>query len=98
VVTAERFQADELICDDPARAAELCDIGERTSVVIALTRRSMTKALRAVVDTPAAFIGMIGSVTKVRTILRGFATTGSPPSAWTASTHPSVWTSVRDTG
>lgn len=71
VVTAERFpQADELICDDPARAAELCDIGECTSVVIVThSAEHDEKALRAVVGTPAAFIGMIGSGTKVRTIL-----------------------------
>jgi xanthine dehydrogenase accessory factor len=71
VVTAERLpQADELICDDPARAAELCDIGERTSVVIVThSAEHDEKALRAVVGTPAAFIGMIGSGAKVRTIL-----------------------------
>jgi xanthine dehydrogenase accessory factor len=71
VVTAQRFpEADELICDDPARAAELCDIGQRTSVVIVThSAEHDEKALRAVVDSPAAFIGMIGSGTKVRTIL-----------------------------
>lgn len=71
VVTAERFpQADQLICDDPARAAELCDIGERTSVVIVThSAEHDEQALRAVVGTPAAYIGMIGSGAKVRTIL-----------------------------
>jgi len=70
MVTRERFpEADELVCDDPAHAAKACDIGERTSVVIVTHTAELDAAgLRAVIDSPAAYIGMIGSVNKVRTI------------------------------
>jgi len=70
MVTPERFpEADGLICGEPARTAELCDIGERTSVVIVThTAEHDEGALRSVIDSPAAYIGMIGSANKVRTV------------------------------
>ena len=70
MVTRERFpEAAGLVCGDPERAAELYDIDARTSVVI-LTHSAEhdEKALRSVIDSPAAYIGMIGSANKVLTI------------------------------
>ena len=70
MVTSDRFPgADGLICGDPARTAELYDIDERTNVVI-LTHSAEhdERALRAVIDSPAAYVGMIGSANKVRTV------------------------------
>jgi len=76
MVTPERFPgADTLICGDPARTAGLFALEERTYIVI-VTHSHLhdTEALRSVIDSPAAYIGMIGSLNKVRTIfaqLRG---------------------------
>lgn len=71
MLTSDRFpEVDEILCGDPARAAELFDIGDRTSVVIVThSAEHDEKALRAVVGTPAAYVGMMGSRNKVRTIL-----------------------------
>jgi xanthine dehydrogenase accessory factor len=70
MVTPERFpEADRLVCGEPARTAELCAIEEGTSVVIVThTAEHDEAALRAVIGSPAAYVGMIGSATKVRTI------------------------------
>ena len=74
MVTRERFpEAGELICDDPALAADLCEIGERTSVVIVThSAEHDEKALRAVIGSPAAYIGMIGSRRKVAMMRAAF--------------------------
>jgi xanthine dehydrogenase accessory factor len=70
LVTRERFpQADELICGDSARTAELFPITRSTHVVIVTHSHLHDKeALRSVVGSPAAYVGMMGSGTKVRTV------------------------------
>ena len=70
MVTPERFpEADGLKCGDPARVSELCEIGEGTSVVIVThTAQHDKEALRSVMESAAAYIGMMGSASKVRTI------------------------------
>jgi xanthine dehydrogenase accessory factor len=70
VVTGARFpDADQLICGDPGRAADLFAIGETTHVVIVTHGHLHDKdALRAVIGSAAASIGMIGSANKVRAI------------------------------
>jgi xanthine dehydrogenase accessory factor len=71
MVTSERFpEADRLICGDPARTADLYDVDEHTNVVIVThSAEHDESALRSVIDSPAAYIGMIGSRNKVRTII-----------------------------
>ena len=78
MVTRERMpEAAGLICGDPSRTAELCDIGEHTSVVIVSSSHEYDEqALRAVIDSPAAYIGMMGSASKVRTIFEGLRREG----------------------
>jgi xanthine dehydrogenase accessory factor len=78
MVTAARFpQADQRICGDPAHAAELCTIGESSHVVIVThSHQHDAAALRAVVGSPAAYIGMIGSTNKIRTIFAQLADDG----------------------
>jgi xanthine dehydrogenase accessory factor len=81
MVTRERFPAaDELICGDPARAGELVPIGATTRVVIVTHAHAHDKeALRAVIDSPAAYVGMIGSANKVRTIFAQLEQEGVAP-------------------
>lgn len=81
MVSAERFpQADERICGDPARTAELFDIDEDTGVVIVTHGHVHDKAaLRSVVGSPAAYIGMIGSRNKVRTVFAQLREEGVRP-------------------
>jgi xanthine dehydrogenase accessory factor len=81
MVTRERFpQADQLICGDPARAAELCTIGEDSHVVIVTHGHEYdAAALRATVATQAAYIGMIGSASKVRAIFARLSDEGVAP-------------------
>lgn len=71
MVTPERYpEADQLICGDPGRAAELFAIDEGTRVVIVSHGHRHDKdALLSVIDSPAAYIGMMGSAAKVRTVL-----------------------------
>jgi xanthine dehydrogenase accessory factor len=82
-VTRERFpDAAELICDDPGRAAAVCDIGGRTSVVIVThSAEHDERALRAVIDAPAAYVGMMGSRNKVGTIFDRLRRDGAPEGA-----------------
>ncbi len=70
MISPERFpQADQRICGDPARTRELFDIDEDTHVVIVTHGHVHDKeALRSVVDSPAAYVGMIGSRNKVRAV------------------------------
>lgn len=77
-VTLERFPAaDQLICADPEKTAAAFSIDETTHIVI-VTHGHMhdTAALRAVVASAAAYIGMIGSQRKVRTVLGELAAEG----------------------
>ena len=55
MVTPERFpEADGLICGDPARTSELCEIGEDTNAVIVThTAEHDEEALRSVIGAPA---------------------------------------------
>jgi xanthine dehydrogenase accessory factor len=80
MVTAERFPAaDQLVCGDPAQAAELVAGGESTHVVIVTHGHLHDRdALRAVLGTSAASIGMIGSARKVRTIFAQLREEGIP--------------------
>ena len=80
MATAARFpDADELICGDPAQTADLCTIGETTHVVIVTHGHLHDKdALRSVLGTAAASIGMIGSANKVRTIYAQLREEGVP--------------------
>jgi len=70
LVTPERFpRADRLICGDPARTAELTPIDESTHIVIVTHGHVHDKAaLSSVIGSRAAYVGMIGSVAKVRTV------------------------------
>jgi xanthine dehydrogenase accessory factor len=80
MVGEERFpDVDRRICGDPARTAELVAIDESTHVVI-LTHSHVHdgEALRSVLDTPAASIGMIGSRKKVSTMLAALRDEGVP--------------------
>lgn len=81
MATPERFpEADQLICGDPAHAAELFTISESTRVVIVTHAHLHDKeALRSVIDSPAAYIGMIGSANKVRTIFAQLREEGVVP-------------------
>jgi xanthine dehydrogenase accessory factor len=81
MVSPERFpQADQLICGDPARTAELCSIGESSHVVIVThSHQHDAAALRAVVDSPAPYVGMIGSANKVRAIFAQLTDDGVEP-------------------
>jgi xanthine dehydrogenase accessory factor len=70
MVTPERFPAaDQLVHGDPARTSDLVPIGVTTHIVIVTHGHLHDKdALRSVIGSPAASIGMIGSVGKVRAI------------------------------
>jgi xanthine dehydrogenase accessory factor len=80
MVTRERLpQADEFICGDPGRTAELVAISEQTHIVIVTHGHLHDKeALRSVIDSPAAYIGMIGSVNKVRKLFAQLGEEGMP--------------------
>jgi len=83
MLTAERLPAaDELVCGDPARLAELVPITENMHIVIvAHDHRHDADALRAVVDSPAAYVGMMGSANKIRTIFGRLRDEGIEPAA-----------------
>ena len=70
MVTAEQVPAaDELICGDPSRTTELVPITANVHVVIVTHDHLHDKdALRSVIDTPAAYVGLMGSATKVRSL------------------------------
>jgi len=70
MVTPERYpEADRLICGDPAQTADLFPISSTTHVVIVTHGHQFDKeALLSVIGSPAAYIGMMGSATKVRTV------------------------------
>lgn len=69
--TAQRFpDADGLIVDDPGSVADRFEIRDNTHIVIVTHSHTYdTDALRAVVGSAAAYVGMIGSKRKVRTVL-----------------------------
>jgi xanthine dehydrogenase accessory factor len=90
LVTRERFpEADQLICGDPARTAELFPIAQSTHVVIVTHGHVHDKeALRSVIGSPAAYIGMMGSATKVQTVFAQLAEEGVDPALLTRVHSP----------
>jgi len=80
---AERFPlADEVIVGLPADIASLVVIDDRTHVVIVTHGHLFDKdALRAVAASPASYVGMIGSRSKVTTVMRELGEEGVPSDA-----------------
>lgn len=80
---AERFPlADEVIVGPPADIASLVSLDDRTHVVIVTHGHLFDMdALRVVVTSPVAYVGMIGSRTKVRTVMRELEAEGVPAEA-----------------
>jgi len=81
MVTSERYpEADRLICGDPAQTADLFPISSTTHVVIVTHGHQLDKdALLSVIGSPAAYIGMMGSATKVRAVLAQLREAGVDP-------------------
>ena len=81
--------ADEVIVGHPKDAAHLVRIDERTHVVI-VTHGHVhdTDALRAVATSDAAYVGLIGSKTKVKTVLGTLAEEGVPVEALARTRAP----------
>lgn len=80
MVTEDRFpEADQLVHGDPANTADLVPISATTHVVI-VTHGHLhdTDALRSVIGSPAASIGMIGSAGKVQRIRAQLLAEGVP--------------------
>jgi xanthine dehydrogenase accessory factor len=80
MVTEDRFPyADQLVHGDPANTSDLVPISATTHVVI-VTHGHLydTDALRSVIGSPAASIGMIGSATKVQKIRAQLLAEGIP--------------------
>ena len=77
---AERFPlADEVIVGSPADIASLVRLDDRTHVVIVTHGHLFDKdALRAVATSPAPYVGMIGSRSKVTTVMRDLQEEGVP--------------------
>ena len=74
----ERFpDAKQIIVDDPAQAVREFPIEENTYVLI-VTRghRHDAIVLKEIIHSKAAYIGMIGSKRKVRTVMEGFIEEG----------------------
>jgi len=76
--TRERFpDADEVICEQPSRTAAVVPLAE-SSLVVIVTHGHIhdEEALRSVIASPASYVGMIGSRTKVRAVLSDLAKEG----------------------
>jgi xanthine dehydrogenase accessory factor len=74
----ERFpDASRIIVDDPAKAIKSLTIDPDTFICI-VTRghRHDAVVLKEIIHSPAAYIGMIGSKRKVRTVMEGFIAEG----------------------
>jgi len=74
----ERFpDASRIIVDDPAKAIKTLTMDADTFVCI-VTRghRHDAVVLKEIIHSPAAYIGMIGSKRKVRTVMEGFIADG----------------------
>jgi len=81
LVTRERFPgADELVCAPPSDVARRVSIGPGMAIVIVTHGHVHDKAaLAAVVASPAAYIGMIGSKSKVRAVMGELRAEGVDP-------------------
>ncbi len=81
MVTRERFPgADELICAPPSDVARRVSIGPGMAIVIVTHGHVHDKAaLAAVLASPAAYIGMIGSKSKVRAVMGELRAEGADP-------------------
>jgi xanthine dehydrogenase accessory factor len=81
LVTRERFpEADELICAPPSDAARRVSIGPGMAIVIVTHGHVHDKAaLAAVLASPAAYVGMIGSKSKVRAVMGDLRAEGTDP-------------------
>jgi xanthine dehydrogenase accessory factor len=81
LVTEERFPAaDELICAPPPEIARRVSIGPGTAIVIITHGHIHDKAaLAAVLTSSAAYIGMIGSKSKVRGVMGELRAEGVDP-------------------
>ena len=98
MLTRERFpDADQLVHGDAARTSELVPIDATTHVVIVTHGHEQdADALRSVLDSAAASIGMIGSSRKIAEDLRA-APQGVARRRHSSRrcTHRSGWTSAR---
>ena len=74
--------ADEVICGDPSELPRLVNL-DRNSYIVIITHGHVhdKDTLQAVLGCDAAYIGMIGSRTKVRTVLEQLAEEGADPEA-----------------
>jgi xanthine dehydrogenase accessory factor len=83
ILTVDHFpDADELVVGHPGETASLVRLDKRTHIVIVTHGHLHDKdALRAVIDSPATYIGMIGSRTKVRTVFDELVAEGVSPEA-----------------
>jgi len=81
LVTRERFPgADELVCAPPSDVARRVSIGPGMAIVIVTHGHVHDKAaLAAVLASPAAYIGMIGSKSKVRAVMGELLAEGVDP-------------------
>jgi xanthine dehydrogenase accessory factor len=81
IVTRERFPgADDLVCAPPPDVARRVAIGPGTAIVIVTHGHVHDKAaLAAVLASPAAYIGMIGSKSKVRAVMGELREEGADP-------------------
>ncbi len=74
--------ADDAICGDPSMLPELVPIDESVRVVVVThDHRHDGEALRAVVGSPAAYVGMMGSAAKIKTIFGQLLDDGVDPAA-----------------
>jgi xanthine dehydrogenase accessory factor len=76
----QRFPGARTICDLPAVAARQLAVGERDSVVVVTHQhRHDLEAVRAVIEARPAYLGMIGSRTKVKKTRDALLADGVPP-------------------
>lgn len=70
MLTLERLPAaDELVCAGPEHVADVCEIDQATSVVILTHAAECDRdALNSVIDSPARYVGMIGSARKIKSV------------------------------
>lgn len=78
--TAGRFPGARTLCAMPETAAEQLSVGERDSVVVVTHQhRNDLAAVRAVIEARPAYLGMIGSRSKVKKTRNALLADGLPP-------------------